>query len=94
MCKVRNYAIYNSVNPSWYKTVKIINEKVPQKYETGFMDITNIDSHIFESYITSPISTTTNYKISWIHNMITTRVNHHENNYNGLDTYKIYKVLK
>ena len=59
----------------------------------NFSDNINIYDHIFESNINSPISTTSNYKIYLIYNMITAILNHHENNNNKIDTSAIYNVL-
>ena len=55
MWRPKNYAIYNDVNTSWYKAVKILNKKLPKKHEKGFTDLTKRHSHIFESNFTSTI---------------------------------------
>ena len=73
--------------------MKPLNDKVRNKYETGFLELTNRHSHIFEYNLSSTISTATNYKISLLEDMITESLHQHSRTLTRLVTQGCFRPL-
>ena len=71
MWSIINYAIYKTFITSWDKVVNFLNIQFLNKHIIGLLDLIIRHSYIFESIIHPPISTTNNYKIYRVDNMIT-----------------------